>query len=535
MAKEKEIKKDTEKKEVEKKETKKIDIKKLAKKLGSKIEKSIKKLIDKTKDYVRFHKNQVVRTLTSLGIIIAVVIIAIIAKNIIVGAGVGNVSYPIIYQKSNNDMYMLEHGAKPANKEQIKKMQSTGNIEYSNTTNRYILFKNADDLYVYDTKKDEATKVIDDISYSYGFTPKDTYIYGQDNDSDLYVYDFKNSKQLLDGGITSVQDYTDKNIIYEKDSALYFVSFDATKEDRTKLVEGYVMAELSENGKYVMYTNSNNTLYKYDIKKEKHAKIASDVDSFYCDDSSCNTMYYIQSSPTFILNYYTNNKSTQLTDNIYNIVDIDVKARKVLYTVTDNNELSLYYLYKNNKPTKVTDDYDYTSSVIMTKDALYYVDDENNLMYAKMNGSSIGKAKKVAKEVQSELYSYDNGVYYYKNINDNNDATYYIAVGTKTTKIADDISRESIMISNNNKSIYYMNDMSGNTGTLKVFNGKKSTKISENVRRYSYIKDDGVYYITDYSDTTKTGTLYRYDGKNTKIETDVNYIVETTPNEKEKN
>ena len=119
MAKEKEIKKDTEKKEVEKKETKKFNIKKIVKRIAKKIATATKKLVDKTKDYVRFHKNQVVRTLTSLGILIAVVIIAIIAKNIIVGAGIGNIGYPIIYQKSNNDIYMLEHGADVETKKQM--------------------------------------------------------------------------------------------------------------------------------------------------------------------------------------------------------------------------------------------------------------------------------------------------------------------------------------------------------------------------------------------------------------------------------
>ena len=533
MAKEKEIKKDTEKKEVEKKETKKFNIKKLVKRIAKKIATATKKLVDKTKDYVRFHKNQVVRTLTSLGILVAVVIIAIIAKNIIVGAGIGNIGYPIIYQKSNNEIYMLEHGADVKEKEQIEKMQGTGNIEYSNTSSRYILFKNNQDLYVYDTKKGESSKVIDDISYSYGFTPKDKYIYGQDSDSDLYVYDFKEAKQLLDNDVTSVQDYNDKNMIYEKNSALYFISFDVTKEDRTKLVDSYILAELSENGKYVLYTNSNNTLYRYDVKKGKHIKIASDVESFYCDDSSCDDMYYIQNTPTFTLKYYSNSKEKQLTDNIYDIVDIDVENRKVLYTITNENELSLYYLYKNNKPTKITDNYDYGSSVVMTKDAVYYIDNEDNLMYSKLNGSSVDKAKNVAKEVQSELYPYQDGVYYYKNINENNDATYYIAKGTKTTKIADDISRNSLTLSNDGKSIYYIKDMSSGAGTLSVFNGKKNTKISEEVKKYIYIKEDGLYYLTDFNDTTKTGTLYRYDGKKTKVETEVNYIIETTPNAKE--
>ena len=535
MKKEKKVKKEPEK-EIEKidtKETKEVNTKK-PKKLGKKIVTALNKIVDKIKDYIKFHKNQVVRTVTSLGILVAVVIIAIIAKNIIVGAGIGNIGYPIIYQKSNNDIYMLKHGADVEEKKQIKKMQGTGNIEYSNTSNRYVLFKNDQDLYVYDAKKEESTKVIDNISFNYGFTPNDKYIYGQDGDNDLYVYDFKEPKQLLDNGITSIQDFNDKSMIYEKKSALYFISFDVNKEDRTKLVDGFIIAELSEDGKYVLYTNSNNVLYRYDVKKDKHTKIASDVDSFYCDDKSCKNMYYIQSVPTFVLNYYDGSKSKKLVDDVYNIVDIDVEKRKVLYTTLSKDELTLNYLYKNNKPTVVTENYDYTSSVIMTKDSLYYIDDENNLMYAKINGSSIGKAKKIAKEVQSELYPYKDGVYYYKNINEKNGATYYVAQGTKTTKVADDISRNSIIISNDEKSLYFLQEVTGNLGTFKVFDGKKTTKISDDVKKFTYIKDDGVYFLSDYNDTTKTGTLYRYDGKKEKIDTNINYMVEYIPKTNDK-
>lgn len=173
MAKEKEIKKDTEKKEVEKKETKKFNIKKLVKRIAKKIATVTKKIVDKTKDYVRFHKNQVVRTLTSLGILVAVVIIAIIAKNIIVGAGIGNIGYPIIYQKSNNDVYILEHNASKDKAKEVEKMESTGSVEYANTSDKYVLFKSGQDLYLYNTKKDESTKILENVSYNYGFTPKD--------------------------------------------------------------------------------------------------------------------------------------------------------------------------------------------------------------------------------------------------------------------------------------------------------------------------------------------------------------------------
>ena len=61
-------------------------------------------------------------------------------------------------------------------------------------------------------------------------------------------------------------------------------------KDKTELVNGFSIAEFSKDGKAVLYTNSNNVLYRYDIKKKKHTKIASNVETFYCDEKSCDEM-----------------------------------------------------------------------------------------------------------------------------------------------------------------------------------------------------------------------------------------------------
>lgn len=531
MAKEKEIKKDTEKKEVEKKETKKFNIKKLVKRIAKKIATATKKLVDKTKDYVRFHKNQVVRTLTSLGILVAVVIIAIIAKNIIVGAGIGNIGYPIIYQKSNNDVYILEHNASKDKAKEVEKMESTGSVEYANTSDKYILFKSGQDLYLYNTKKDESTKILENVSYNYGFTPKDSYVFVQDNLGDLYSYNFKEPAQLLDNGISTIQAYSDDSIIYEKDGELKYISFDASKEDKTTLINSYILADVSEDGKAVLYTNSNNVLYRYDVKKDKHTKISNGVEKVYCEDKSCKKIYYIKSEQDTTIEYYNGSKSKTLATDVYDIVGIDLDTKQIVYTELNNDKLSLYYLYKTKKPKKVTTNYDYGSSVVLTKEAIYFINKDSKLIHVKVNGSSVGKEKELSKEVQGTLTKFGDGVYFYKNINDKTDATYYVAEGTKVTKIADDIRRGELIPSLNEKNLYYISDMDGKLGTLSVFDGKDSKKIAEGVQSKLYVKGETIYYIANYEDSTKTGTLYRYDGSKKELSSGVSYIVTTTPNE----
>lgn len=529
MAKEKNIKKDTEK-EVEKQKTKKINIKKVLKRIGTKLATATKNLIDKAKDYVRFHKNQVVRSVTSIGILLAVVIIAVLAVNIIQGASVGNIGYPIIYQKANNDMFLLEHGAKVEDKEKVEKMQNTGSVEYSNTSNRYVLFKHGADLYLYDGKSKESKKIIPNTSFTYGFSDKDTYIYALNSSNDLYVYAYGEEAELLDNTITSIIDYSDKSIIYEKNGKLNFISYDPSKEDRTEVVSAFSAAQLSENGKNVVYTNSNKTLYRYDVKKDKHTKIASDVTTFECANKKCNKLYYTQSSEEYYLKYYTGSKSITLAKNISSVLEINEETKQVLYTLYNDAGRELYYIYDDKKPELVTKDFDYESSVIMTEKAIYYTTSKNELMYVKVSGSSLGKAKKVAKKVQGELVGFNDGVAFYKAEDDKEEATVYIASKTKATKVSNGVELGNVIISNDNDKMYFIKESKDNLGTLTMFDGKKTTKIAEKVHNFTYIKDDGIYYITDYNPTTNDGTLNRYNGKNEKIDTNVNYLIIDTPN-----
>ena len=137
---------------------------------------------------------------------------------------------------------MLEAGENVDNVVKIDKMQGTGNIEFGNTSSRYVLFKHENDLYIYDKNKEKSEKVVDD-AINYKFSDKDSYVYAIDQDNCIYSYDYKNRRQLLDDSISSVVDNSDDGIVYSKGERLFYVSFDVDKEDRTELVTGYSSAE----------------------------------------------------------------------------------------------------------------------------------------------------------------------------------------------------------------------------------------------------------------------------------------------------
>jgi hypothetical protein len=116
----------------------------------------------------------------------------------------------------------------------------------------------------------------------------------------------------------------------------------------------------------------------------------------------------------------------------------------------------------------------------MLSDEIYYKDSKNNLNYVKIKGSKIGKSKVISKEIQGTIESMEKGVYFYKNINKESDATYYVAQKGTAKKVADDIRINEIVLSNDRKSLYYMQEINGKTGTLSVYKNNKNSEYLRN-------------------------------------------------------
>ena len=485
---------------------------------------------EKCLKYIKTNKDNIIKGIVSFAVLVLVVIVGIAAIDAIKENSLDNIDYPLVYRKESGEIILLESNDQSGKEGYVlSTSDGTGYTTYGNTSNRYVLTKKENDLYIYDTKKEgKVSKISDDVTV-YGFSKKDSYIYLIDSDNDLYSYDYKSAKKMLDAGITSIQDYSDKSIIYEKKDKLYYLSFDPSKEDKKEIVKGYVIAEFSEDGQYILYTNSNNALYRYNIKKNKHTKIGSHVDRFYCDDKSCEKIFYTSSSEEYSLNYYNGKKTIVLEDKIYDIEDIDVENKRIVYSIAVGDKIEIYFKKGKSKSSKINDDFTLGSSLKMLDDGVYYINDKSELIYAKINDKKIGKTKIVDKEVESSVMEVKGGVYYYKNINKNNDATFYVAYNGKKTKISDDIRDTKISVSNDGEKIYYIKEIENDLGTLCVFENKKSKKISGDVYRFLYIRDNMVYYLKNYNIEKRIGGLYRYDGENEKIEDKVTDL-SITPN-----
>ena len=189
----------------------------------------------------------------------------------------------------------------------------------------------------------------------------------------------------------------------------------------------------------------------------------------------------------------------------------------------------LYYKKDNSKPRKITNDYTESSAVKLLKDDIYYTNENKELIHVEIKNTKVGKPTVVDKEISSELYDYKDGIYYYNNIDDKNNASYFVVRNGKKTKIADDIKTTRVGGSNDGKKIYYIKDVETNSGTLYVFDGKNNKKITDDVYRFLYIRDDVVYYLKDYNVEKRYGDLYRYSKSSEKIESEVSELA-STPN-----
>lgn len=483
---------------------------------------------EKALKYIKKNKEKVVKYAVSFVILIIVVIVGAVAIKSLSEGSVSNIDYPLVYKRENGQIVLLKSKESKDDGIILSYSDGTGYTTYANKSSRYVLMKKGNDLHLYDVKKDESTKIADDTS-TYYFSDDDSYILLLDKDNDLYSYNFKEAKKLLEDGVGSIQDYSDKAVLYSKNDALKFVSMDPTKEDRKELVNKFEIAEFSEDGKYVLYTNSNDVLYRYDIKKDKHTKVSSDVEAFYCISKSCDKLYYTTMKDGYGVHYY-DGKAEELVSDLERLLKVDTESQRLLYTKYVDKHEVLYFKNGNSKEYKVADDFLLKGNAKLVGDEIYYTSESLELKYAKISGSKTGKTKVIDEEINKEIKEMSTGVYYLKNGNDNKEYTLLVASNGKKIKVADDVKATTIVVSNKGDNLYFSKDFgTGISGTFCMFDGEKTITVAENVYHFIHIKDGVTYYLKDFDKEKRFGTLYRYTDKSEKIE-DLVSELSATPN-----
>lgn len=433
--------------------------------------------------------------------------------------------YPIIYNNLDGDLYLVDKKMK-SSEEAIKLAngESVSNIMYANTTNRYVLFQKNESLYLYDSKeKEETTKICSNVS-GYAFSEDDKYVVIIDENDNLSVYNFKETIKI-ESEVDNIIEVSKDMILYEKEGNLYVRSMDPKKDDRLKVTEDYdTYVHFSEDGNNILYINGERKLYQFDVIKDKEKKIANDVSTYYCDSSSCEKLYYVGLSDEKAIYYYDGKNNIKLARNIYNVNAYDVEEEIIIYSVLEDDDYTLYYKKSTNDAIVIEDGLDSIRTVKLFKDKeIYYITGDNEVKYVKITGSKLGNVKSIGEDVKGYLYLYKNGYAYVTDVDDNQNGNLYMVKNGNVKKIASNVNNSLISVSNDGKKIYYVSDYQ-TSGDLCVTTGSKGKVVEKDIYNYEYVKDDLIYLIKDYSLSKSKGSLYRYNGKVTKIADEVTRI-----------
>ena len=521
-----------------KKDTKFLDkVKVVTKKLGillvnliKVIKRLIKKLIKAikefgTKDFGKFKGIHVIR------VVLIALLIWFMSSLVSTINSVESIDYPVVYKTNDKKLMLLNANDGKDEAIKIGSEGQTSDVMYAHSTNRYVLYVKNDGLYLYDSKsKEETTKLVANIAEWYEFTDDDKYVIMLDDSNNLYVYDFKNESEKIESNITSIVGYSNKNVIYTKDGSLFIKGLKASKDDKKKISDSYYNRPvLLDNGKYVYFIDSSKNLYKYNVSKDRNEQIDSNVGQMYVSEET-GKMYYYKDGAN--LHYYDGKDNEEIAKDVVYIADNDPDAGQILY-LKKNNKYELYYQKGTKEADLIDDSLDNgaITAYIYDNKAIYYIDSKHDLNYAKIKGAKIKRVIKVDDEVY-DLYSVKKGFVYVTDIKDGNSGTLYITNGPEAKKIDENVSsvRSNIKVSNSGKKIYYLKNFEETSGDLYVSSGREGKKIVKNVCSYEYANDDLIYYVSNCSMVNNfnyPGDLYKYDGKSTKLATDITAPIAT--------
>lgn len=413
--------------------------------------------------------------------------------------------YGVVYTTDDGDLMVVgANGKKP-----VKLANNSSNdVEYANTTERYILFTKDDNLYLYDKKDGEDTTKIDKDVSSFGFSDDDKYIYYVNDDAELYTY--KKESKKIDNDVTYVIGTADNNIFYTKDDELYVRNMNA-KKDKVKIASEVKNQVLSEDGSKVLYQNEDGDLYIYKVSSKKAVKIASDVYDVLDGNEELDKLMYITNDGDVY--YVSGTKATKLVSEV-DVLDVDVEEKQLVYL---NEDDELYYQKGTKSPVKIDDTDDITKAYIYNGNEIYYVvaDGEDYDLYYSKVGSKASSPKTVKEDISSYVYSYyDKGLIVFSEV-ESYVGELNLVKGGKVTKIADDVYTSSVNPNHKGNKIYFLGNYDGEdkNGSLMSTTGKKAKTLVEDVYKFDYVKDKLIYVSTGYSSKSGKFDLNVYNGR----------------------
>jgi len=405
------------------------------------------------------------------------------------------------YNDSEYDLYYRDTSKKDGENASVLVEKGISEYEFSPDGKRVMFVKNGN-LYASNLKKHE--KLAKDVDY---FSPSIDFksaIY-ENEDGEVFYTNGKYDKKLADSGHAYFWD-EDEILCYEFDSDYnQKISIVKTAENAKPLEIDSKIASFAaaDDGKTFYYVK-NDTLY-YKKVSGTAVEILEDVNYVTgdWDGEGKNTGIFAvdYDDSLYLLEGKTAHLLCEKFDEDY------FGGHRIIVTYDENKAY-----YRNGKKMTEIDLPDDIDSIEITDNAVYYIDEDLNLMMCKISGNKLDfdKAKEITDDV--EYYSVsDDGKVLYINKEDNSFGIY----DGKYTEVSNDYG---YTVFKDGKKIVFIDD----DDTLCYFNGKKTVDLEEDV-------EDAVAYGTKYIYfTNDDGELYeaKTNGKHKLVAEDVDYIIE---------
>lgn len=528
---------------------------------------------EKPKSFIEKNKGLlIIGGVAVVGIILFIVII--IALLSIFGSKSKSVESPLVYLTDEGTLKYIT-----SNKKQgvviAESFDGSVNVEYSNTSTRYILYVRNSNLYLLDTTKNkDAEKIASDVD-EFIFSADDKYIVYTNNDDNLYVYNYKD-KEKIDTDITSIVKVSNDKVFYKKDGNLYMKSLKSSKDDKVKIVADYKYAYFNEDITKILYSKENDDeydYYVYNIKSQKEEKVLSDIYTVYDynddftkfiygqknDESTFDLSQIVEddkkeSDASFVEHTYTEYLNGEIDYSTwrsslsekYDVEDRN-KIRKQLEEPYKIDATITVYYKQGNKETELVDNaskvlyadaqtkriayttttYD-TSEKIKLSEVNYFYKIKNYLTERERKTLMFKVGEKEANEVIDSLessinvYVINNDFYYLLD----KDLSYAKINGNKIDKAKVLAENVKIIDSTGDYKDYlvFATDVKDYVGDLKIAkSGKVDVVATDAYTSGLEISESGkIYFYTDYKNNV--GDYNVYNGKVNKLFTDVSGV-----------
>lgn len=470
------------------------------------------------------------------------------------------------------------------------------------------------DLYQYDVKKDSKEKIASEVVQICGISEDGSRIIYKNSDGNLYVKDAGKDKEKLASEIEDVERVSEdfKTVYYTKEDALYKqvigedkekIASDVhdviriyesgevyylTKEEGEVCLADYVTDDLKDTDAaitqpdYPTYPSSPDRPYRWEYSTNAQYEAAyaayenayeqwqQERDRLDAEYNAAYEAYWDKVDRDFLRDSL---KASTISQTVCTLYYYDGKEESVL-TESAMGEYSYYYEYaldaavityeaynqsevEKVKISEVESAYDVEDMVrvalfsskdwyIAVKDAatvveqeevatgfrindagtlVYYLDElsesHGELYCITIQNGTVGEAELYDSDVYANYFRFlsDGRLCYYKDVE--MDEETYTQIGEMyidKENIDEDVYLSAWIVNEDCSEIYYMTDWNDEKkeGTLKLYNGKQTVEIDDDVywpSRAFRVDDSVICYMTEWNAEKQKGTLKIYNGK----------------------